>query len=99
MSQIETFYDVMRRQGITRRSFMKYCTLTATALGLGPAVLQAGIICGISRRGLGRAVDQPVDPVQGSGQPLFAGVQVVSHRPGSFRVGRGFPRFGTAGAI
>ncbi|WP_072776686.1 hydrogenase small subunit [Marivita hallyeonensis] len=37
MSQIETFYDVMRRQGITRRSFMKYCTLTASALGLGPA--------------------------------------------------------------
>jgi len=33
----ETFYEVMRRQGITRRSFMKYCSLTATALGLGPA--------------------------------------------------------------
>ena len=37
MSQIETFYEVMRRQGITRRSFMKYCSLTASALGLGPA--------------------------------------------------------------
>ena len=37
MSQIETFYDVMRRQGITRRSFMKYCSLTAAALGLGPS--------------------------------------------------------------
>ncbi|MDE4100006.1 hydrogenase small subunit [Phaeobacter gallaeciensis] len=37
MSQIETFYDVMRSQGITRRSFMKYCALTASALGLGPA--------------------------------------------------------------
>ena len=37
MSQIETFYDVMRRQGITRRSFMKYCSLTAAALGLSPA--------------------------------------------------------------
>mgnify|MGYP006280128765 FL=1 len=37
MSQIETFYEVMRRQGITRRSFIKYCTLTASALGLGPA--------------------------------------------------------------
>jgi hydrogenase small subunit len=36
LSNIETFYDVMRRQGITRRSFMKYCTLTASALGLGP---------------------------------------------------------------
>jgi hydrogenase small subunit len=37
LSNLETFYDVMRRQGITRRSFMKYCTLTASALGLGPA--------------------------------------------------------------
>jgi hydrogenase small subunit len=34
---MESFYDVMRRQGITRRSFMKYCSLTAAALGLGPA--------------------------------------------------------------
>ena len=33
----ETFYDVMRRQGITRRSFLKFCSLTASALGLGPA--------------------------------------------------------------
>ncbi len=37
MADIETFYDVMRSQGITRRSFMKYCALTASALGLGPA--------------------------------------------------------------
>ncbi|WP_442772756.1 hydrogenase small subunit [Paenirhodobacter enshiensis] len=37
MSEIETFYEVMRRQGITRRSFMKFCSLTAAALGLGPA--------------------------------------------------------------
>ena len=36
MSQLETFYEVMRRQGITRRSFLKFCSLTATALGLGP---------------------------------------------------------------
>ena len=28
----ETFYDVMRRQGITRRSFMKFCSLTAAAM-------------------------------------------------------------------
>ena len=34
---IETFYEVMRRQGITRRSFLKYCSLTAAAMGLGPA--------------------------------------------------------------
>jgi Ni,Fe-hydrogenase I small subunit len=33
----ETFYEVMRKQGITRRSFLKYCSLTAAALGLGPA--------------------------------------------------------------
>ena len=32
----ETFYDVIRRQGITRRSFLKFCSLTATSLGLGP---------------------------------------------------------------
>lgn len=37
MADIETFYEVMRKQGITRRSFMKYCSLTASALGLGPA--------------------------------------------------------------
>ena len=35
----ETFYDVMRRQGITRRSLLKFCSLTASALGLGPAVV------------------------------------------------------------
>lgn len=32
----ETVYDVMRRQGITRRSFLKFCSLTAAAMGLGP---------------------------------------------------------------
>ena len=37
MPTTETFYEVMRRQGITRRSFLKFCSLTATALGLGPA--------------------------------------------------------------
>ncbi len=36
---IETFYDVMRRQGISRRSFIKFCSLTASALGLSPAVV------------------------------------------------------------
>ena len=34
---LETFYEVMRRQGITRRSFIKFCSLTATALGLAPS--------------------------------------------------------------
>ena len=33
----ETFYEVMRRQGISRRSFLKYCSLTAAALGLSPS--------------------------------------------------------------
>ncbi len=37
MGTPETFYEVMRRQGITRRSFLKFCSLTATGLGLGPA--------------------------------------------------------------
>ncbi len=37
MPTTETFYEVMRRQGITRRSFLKFCSLTATALGLRPA--------------------------------------------------------------
>jgi len=37
MPVTETFYEVMRRQGISRRSFLKYCSLTAAALGLGPA--------------------------------------------------------------
>ena len=42
----ETFYDVMRRHGITRRSFLKFCSLTAAGLGLAsrlegaPAILQ-----------------------------------------------------------
>ncbi|MFL9829200.1 hydrogenase small subunit, partial [Rhodoplanes sp. SY1] len=31
----ETFYDVIRRQGISRRSFVKFCSLTAASLGLG----------------------------------------------------------------
>ncbi|QWY77921.1 MAG: twin-arginine translocation signal domain-containing protein [Ferrovum myxofaciens] len=34
--EIETFYEVMKRQGITRRSFMKFCSLTAASLGLAP---------------------------------------------------------------
>ena len=33
----ETFYEVMRRQGITRRSYVKFCSLTAASLGLAPA--------------------------------------------------------------
>jgi hydrogenase small subunit len=37
---IDTFYDAMRRQGITRRSFLKFCSLTAASLGMGPAYAQ-----------------------------------------------------------
>src|SRR5208283_5857033 len=37
---IETYYDLMRRQGITRRSFLKFCSLTAASLGLGEAGAQ-----------------------------------------------------------
>ena len=29
----ETFYEILRRQGISRRSFVKFCSLTATSLG------------------------------------------------------------------
>ncbi len=36
MSNRETFYEVMRQHGITRRSFLKFCSLTAAGLGLGP---------------------------------------------------------------
>ena len=38
--QIDTYYGLMRRQGITRRSFLKFCSLTAASLGLGDAGAQ-----------------------------------------------------------
>ncbi len=41
MAATETFYDVIRRQGITRRSFTKFCSLTAASLGFGPAGARA----------------------------------------------------------
>jgi len=31
----ETFYEVIRRQGISRRNFLRFCSLTAAGLGLG----------------------------------------------------------------
>lgn len=37
-SGIETFYEVMRRQGISRRSFLKFCSLTTASLGLAPTL-------------------------------------------------------------
>ena len=33
----QTYYELMRRQGISRRSFLKFCSLTAASLGLGAA--------------------------------------------------------------
>jgi hydrogenase small subunit len=36
-SAVETFYEIIRRQGISRRSFNKFCSLTAASLGLPPA--------------------------------------------------------------
>jgi len=37
---VETYYELMRRQGISRRSFLKFCSLTAASLGLGDAGAQ-----------------------------------------------------------
>lgn len=36
MATHETLYEVMRQHGITRRSFLKFCSLTAASLGFGP---------------------------------------------------------------
>lgn len=38
---LPTFYDVIRAQGHSRRDFLKFCVLTATAMGLGPGSEQA----------------------------------------------------------
>jgi hydrogenase small subunit len=37
---VETYCELMRRQGISRRSFVKFCSLTAASLGLGEAGAQ-----------------------------------------------------------
>lgn len=39
MVSTETFYEVMRRHGISRRGFLKFCTLTATSMGLAPHLI------------------------------------------------------------
>ena len=36
MADDDTFYGVLRAHGVTRRSFLKFCGLTAAALGLQP---------------------------------------------------------------
>lgn len=35
----ESFYAAMRRQGISRRAFLKFCSLTAASLGLAPSLV------------------------------------------------------------
>ncbi len=37
MARVETFYEVLRRHGVSRRSFVQFCSLTAASLGLKPA--------------------------------------------------------------
>ncbi len=37
MGTPETFYEVIRRQGVSRRSFLKFCSLTAASMGLAPS--------------------------------------------------------------
>lgn len=39
MNNEEIFYQVMRRQGVIRRSFFKYCSLVVTSLGLGAGMV------------------------------------------------------------
>ncbi|HXP97104.1 MAG TPA: hydrogenase small subunit [Telmatospirillum sp.] len=34
----DSFYQVIRRQGVSRRSFLKFCSLTAASMGLSPVV-------------------------------------------------------------
>lgn len=36
MSNRDTFYDVIRQRGVSRRDFLGFCAVTATMLGLGP---------------------------------------------------------------
>ena len=36
MAHLETTEQVLRNRGVSRRDFMKFCALTAVALGLGP---------------------------------------------------------------
>jgi len=36
MSKPETFYEVFRQRGVSRRDFLGFCAVTATMLGLGP---------------------------------------------------------------
>ena len=36
MARLETTEEVLRNRGVSRRDFMKFCALTAVAMGLGP---------------------------------------------------------------
>lgn len=37
MDRNDTYYEVFRRHGVSRRNFMKFCGLMAASMGLGPA--------------------------------------------------------------
>lgn len=41
MSRRDTFYDVIRQRGVSRRDFLGFCAVTASMLGLGPAGVAA----------------------------------------------------------
>ena len=36
MAHLETTEQALRNRGVSRRDFMKFCALTAVAMGLGP---------------------------------------------------------------
>jgi hydrogenase small subunit len=38
MNMNDTFYELLRQQGVSRRSFLKFCSLTAASLGLAPTM-------------------------------------------------------------
>ena len=41
MSKDETLGEALRRQGITRRGFLKYCAATASMMALPPSMVPA----------------------------------------------------------
>lgn len=39
MKNNDSFYQIMRMNGVTQRSFLKFCSLTATSLGLSSSLV------------------------------------------------------------
>ena len=39
MSSKESLCEILRRQGVSRRGFLKYCALTASAMALSPTMV------------------------------------------------------------